>query len=171
MARIAAGDADAFRQLVDRHADRVLALARRVLLHRPDAEDVAQEVFTRLWTRPDGYRQGRGRFTTWLYRVVVNASLNARRKHGEDPLPATEEPADTTDPGPEALARGRESRARIDAALADLPVNQRTAMALILDRELNNREAAAAMGLSVKALEALLVRARRTLRNRLTDLK
>lgn len=171
MARVASGDADAFRQLVDRHADRVLALARRVLNQQADAEDVTQEVFTRLWTRADTYRPGQARFTTWLYRIVMNASLNTRR----GPAPAAsldDEPEPATDtPGPDQAAANRQTRDRVDSAIGTLPISQRAAIALTASRELSNREAAAIMQLSVKALEALLVRARRSLRTQLGDLR
>lgn len=169
MARVAAGDASAFHALVDRHADRVLVLSRRILGNQADAEDAVQEVFVRLWTRAGRYRAGRARFTTWLYRIVVNASLNMRRGAAHAPAPASPpEPVDPGD-GPEVTAAAAQTRARLDRAIDGLPANQRTAVALTLRRELSNREAARTMAISVKALEALLVRARRSLRSALAE--
>lgn len=169
VARVAAGDAVAFRALVDRHADRVFALSRRILGNGADAEDAVQEVFVRLWTRADRYRPGRAKCTTWLYRIVVNASLNMRRGPGQAPAPESPDEAVEPAAGPEAATESAQARERLRRAVDDLPVNQRTAVALTLDRELSNREAAAAMAISVKALESLLVRARRSLRSTLAE--
>lgn len=164
VARVAGGDAAAFQVLADRHADRVFALSRRILGNDPDAEDAVQEVFVRLWTRADRYRPGRARFTTWLYRVTTNTCLNMRRGTVEAPMPASLPEQAATDGDPEAATETALQRQRLARAIDGLPTNQRTAVSLSLQRELSNREAAAAMAISVKALEALLVRARRGLR-------
>ncbi|MES1945600.1 ECF subfamily RNA polymerase sigma-24 subunit [Salinisphaera sp. PC39] len=164
VARVAQGDADAFEVLADRHADRVFALSRRILGNDADAEDAAQEVFVRLWTRADRYRPGRARFTTWLYRVTTNTCLNMRRGTVEAPMPDSPPEQAAPDGDPETAAEAALQRERLTKAIDGLPANQRTAVSLSLQREFSNREAAAAMTISVKALEALLVRARRSLR-------
>jgi RNA polymerase sigma-70 factor, ECF subfamily len=168
LAQIVSGDRHAFGRLMDRHADRVFALARSVIGSAADAEDVTQDVFLAVWRTAEDWRPGKARFTTWLYRVALNRSLNHKNRvaRRQMPLDAVAEPADPAPNPDEALdaARRRES---IDRAMADLPESQRTAMTLTYTVGLGNAEAATAMEISVKAFEALLVRARRRLRETL----
>ena len=82
MTRVADGDAAAFRLLVERHLPRGHAIARRVLQTEADAEDALQEAFTKVWVHAPRWRPGRAAFSTWLYRIVVNACLDAARRPG-----------------------------------------------------------------------------------------
>lgn len=164
--RVAGGDRTAYAQLVLRHADRFLRLAERLLGERAEAEDAVQDAFGRLWIRADSFDPARARFTTWFYRVVANACHDRLRRRRTEPLPAA---WDAADPAPDAeagVAAGQRAAA-VQTALAALPERQRLAMVLSYYEELSNEEAAAAMDVSVKALESLLVRARRTLRESL----
>lgn len=167
LAQIVSGDRHAFGRLMDRHADRVFALARSVI-GSADAEDVTQDVFLAVWRTAGGWRPGKARFTTWLYRVTLNRSLNHKTRVAgrQTPLDTVAEPEDPAPDPDEALDAARR-RERIERAMADLPKNQRTAMTLTYAVGLGNAEAAAAMKISVKAFEALLVRARRKLRQTL----
>lgn len=167
--RVAAGDAQAFQALSDRHLDRTVTLAQRVLGNRAEAEDVAQDAFLRLWRNAYRFRPGEARFTTWFYRITVNLCLDRRRRPQMDDIESVPDPVD---PGDDALTQiDRKERARIVGdAVARLPDRQRQAVALCYDAELSNAEAAMAMEVSVGALETLLVRARRSLRKQLTSL-
>jgi RNA polymerase sigma-70 factor (ECF subfamily) len=158
-----AGDERAFRALVSRHLTRVLSLARRMTGNVAEAEDVAQEAFLRAWQKAPGWRTGEARFSTWLYRVVVNLCLDRRRRKPMAPLEAAGDPLD---PAPSAEATLVENqRTRIVAtALAALPDRQRAALVLSYYEGVSNVEAAEALGVSVSALESLLVRARKALR-------
>jgi RNA polymerase sigma-70 factor (ECF subfamily) len=166
MARIAAGDHAAFTALVGRHLDRVLAVAQRVLGERAEAEDVAQEALLRVWRLADRWRPGEARISTWLYRVAVNLCLDRKRRPQPAPLEAAGDPAD---PAPDAFARlyRDEAAALVAAEIAKLPERQRAALALSYYEDLSNTEAAEILQVSVGALESLLVRARRTLAERL----
>ena len=168
LALIVSGDRLAFGQLMDRHADRVFALARSVTGAPADAEDVTQDVFLAVWQNAAGWRPGKARFATWLYRVTLNRGLNHKTRVAARhvPLDAAAEPPDPAPAADEALDE-RRRRDRLTEALTALPENQRIAMTLTYTAGLANAEAAAAMEISVKALEALLVRARRTLRETL----
>jgi RNA polymerase sigma-70 factor, ECF subfamily len=168
LARIADGDAGAFGRLMDRHVDRAFRLARQILGSRADAEDAVQEAFLKVWRRAEAWRPGEARFSTWLWRVVVNQCLDARRRPGFDPLDAIPEPPD---PAPDAVAvlARREDRERLEAAMAELPERQRAALGLVYGAGASNQEAADALGISVGALEQLLVRAKRSLRDRLKE--
>jgi RNA polymerase sigma-70 factor (ECF subfamily) len=165
MARIAAGDAPAFRALAARHLPRALGLARRIVGH--DAEDIVQEALLRVWLHAPRWRPTAA-FRTWFYRVLVNLCLNAKRRAPFAPLDDLPEPAD---PGPSALAsiEARESDRRLAAAIAELPARQRAAIVLTYREGLGNAETAAVLGTSVSGVETLLVRAKRFLRARLGD--
>jgi RNA polymerase sigma-70 factor (ECF subfamily) len=161
MARVAAGDAAAFRLLVERHSAMVHALAWR-MLGAADAEDVVQESFTRLWVNAKGWAPAGGGLGGWLRRVATNLCLDRLRKPrtvGDALL------ADHEDAAP--LADARLDEARRQAAVADavraLPDRQRAAIVLTYYEGVPNAEAAAILGLGVKAVESLLVRARQVL--------
>lgn len=166
-ARAGRGDRLAASALIVRHADRVYALCRRMLRDRAAAEDAAQETFLKLWTHAGRWRPGRAQFGTWLCRVAINACLDRLRREGrevdEDAAPERADDA----PHAEDLLIAGERRAAVEAAVSLLPDRQRMALALTLDHELSDVEAASAMKISVEALESLLARARRSLRARL----
>lgn len=172
MQRIAKGDQAAFSTLVKRHLPRAYALARRVLHSNGEAEDAAQEAFTRIWVNARDFDPARAKFTTWLHRIVVNASLDMARKKKAQPvedevLHAIADSADNA----ETMAADAEESAQVRDAIAALPPQQRAAITLCYTEEYSNAEAARIMGVHIKALEGLLVRARKSLRQRLNGLK
>ena len=164
---VAAGDARACASLVDRHADRVHGLASRLLGDATEADDVSQEVFIAAWKHAGRWRPGgSARFSTWLTRVTLNACRDRlRTRRPSAPVDVLESlPGDI---GPERRTLEAERVTRVRAALEELPPRQREALVLCHYHGLRQDEAAAAMELSVDALESLLARARRALRTRL----
>jgi RNA polymerase sigma-70 factor (ECF subfamily) len=166
LSQIAEGDRRAFAQLMDRHVDRAFALARRVLGNKSDAEDVVQDAFMKVWQKAGQWQPGRAQFSTWLYRVVVNRCLDLKRKPVNAALDNVAEQSDDRPDAYEDIAT-RQHNAKIQAAVADLPERQRTAIALSYTAGMSNAQAAETMEISVKAFESLLVRAKRELRGRL----
>lgn len=164
MSQVAQGDQTAYATLVTRHANRFLRLAERLLSDRAEAEDVMQDAFTRLWQKADRFDANTARFTTWFYRVVSNACTDRLRRKKR--LVALPEGWDTADPAPNADdVMAQDQRAsQLNQVLRTLPDRQRLALTLSYYEELSNQEAAGIMDISVKALESLLVRARRHLR-------
>lgn len=167
--RVAVGERGAIRSFIALKAPRMLALARRMLGDAIEAEDVAQEVFVRVWKQAPNWRPGAGRFDTWMHRVALNLCYDRLRRRRED---LTDDPPDQPDPSPnaEVLLQRRDTSASVQAALLSLPRRQREAIVLCHFQELSNIEAAELMGLSVEAVESLLSRARRNLRSALASL-
>jgi RNA polymerase sigma-70 factor (ECF subfamily) len=171
MMRIGNGDRVAFGDLVRRHLDRAVAVAQRVTGSRGDAEEVAQEAFLRVWTKAPQWRAADGdfrgaRFTTWLYRVVVNLGIDRRRRPSTSALEAAGDPADPADSALQSLEKAQLS-AQVASAVATLPERQHAALTLCFYEGLSNREAAEILDLTPGAIESLLVRARRSLRQAL----
>jgi RNA polymerase sigma-70 factor (ECF subfamily) len=164
LAAVAGGDERAFSRLVARHGPRIHALARRHFGSGADADDVAQEVFWRVWRHAGKWQPGTAQFSTWLYRVAVNLCLDRRRRGS--PASVDDMP-DIADPGADAEQSlgARQALAMTYALIAELPDRQRMALLLSVHDELSNAQIAAAMDLSEGAVEQLLVRARRSLRD------
>jgi len=179
MARAGRGDKAAFADLVRRHLARATAIAQRIVGNRSDAEEVVQEAFLRCWQKapdwqpaesPGGTAGGeRAQFATWLYRVLTNLCLDRRRRPQPVEIEAAGDIADDREDGFARTERGEVGK-RVAEAMAKLPDRQRAALALCYYEDLGNIEAAKALDISVGALESLLVRGRRALRDSLGDL-
>ncbi|MFH7810801.1 sigma-70 family RNA polymerase sigma factor [Acetobacter lovaniensis] len=160
------GDRDAFDQIVLRHGPYALRTACRLTRNVEAAEDLVQDAFVRAWSHARNFDGSRARFTTWLYRVIVNLSIDLTRRKQMEPLP---EGFDMADDGPSAESRleAMQERQALVTALQAVPPRQRAAMALVYDEGLSGAEAARRMGLSAKAVERLLARGRALLRETL----
>lgn len=174
MAALADGDPNAGRALVDAHLSHVLAVARRMLGDQAEAEDVAQDTFMRAWKAAARWEPGRAKISTWLHRIAMNQCLDRIRKKKPEPLaPDFDAPSDR--PDPEAELYQQQLAGRIDSAIQALPERQRAAIVLSHYQHLTNKEASEVMDISVDALESLLSRGRRTLKQSLrpewSDLK
>jgi RNA polymerase sigma-70 factor, ECF subfamily len=169
MSRIAAGDQAAFSQLVRRHTDRFYRVAYRFTAHRQDAEDRVQEAFVKLWERPQMWEAGRNSaFTTWFHRVVINLCLDHQKKKRPILMEDDTWIRDERDSHEEVLMN-RQREQLLDQAIAHLPERQRVALNLCFYEELSNQEAADIMGVGLKALQSLLMRAKQTLKDYLKE--
>jgi RNA polymerase sigma-70 factor (ECF subfamily) len=166
IARVGRQDPVAVRLLVARKLPRLLSLATRILGDRMEAEDVAQEAFVRVWKQAPHWREGEARFDTWLHRVALNLCYDRLRNRRETPTGELPDDADPR-PGPDAALQARARDGQVQAALAKLAPRQREAIVLTYYQDLPNTESAAVMGITVDALESLLARARRSLRQQL----
>ena len=162
----AAGDRFAFDQIVVRHGAFALRVARRIVRNASIAEELVQEAMVRAWTQSKHFDVRRARFSTWLYRIVVNLCIDHGRRVQPETLPDGFDAADPRMNADEML-EGNERSAAIARAVSGLPVNQRAAMALVYDEGMSGAEAARVLGLTTKAIERLLARARTHLREQL----
>lgn len=162
----AAGSHAAFAEIASRHYQPVYRLAWRMTNGAADAEDMAQEAFVKLWKNPSQVREA-GALKGWLMRVAANAVIDRSRKPRSgalDDAPEVEDPQARPDA---PLDRAQAARL-VDARIAALPERQRLALSLVYFEGLNNIEAAAVLEVSVDALESLLARARRGLKDSLS---
>jgi RNA polymerase sigma-70 factor (ECF subfamily) len=161
-ARAAKGDKLAYAALVHRHLPRVFALARRMLGNDASAEDAAQEALLRLWTHAGSYDPSKALLSTWLMRIATNICLDRLRKRQEEQWDDSYDPP--IPPDQERALGERQLAERVETALRRLPDRQRLALVLCHYENLSMAEAADAMEISVEAVESLLSRARRGLR-------
>jgi RNA polymerase sigma-70 factor (ECF subfamily) len=167
LAAAASGDQKAFSGLIDRHYDIVYRVVWRVMSGHADSEDIVQEAFLRLWGNPRQVRRGPA-LRGWLIRVATNLAIDRARRKQAASIDQEPEIAAT---GPDALDQvlGEKSANEINSALARLPERQRLALSLVYFENMSNIDAAAAMAISVEAIESLLARGRRALKAELKD--
>ena len=170
LARVAAGEGDAFVHLMDDHQDRLLRLCERMLGDVEEARDATQEVFLKVYQKA-GAARPQGQVYTWLYRIAVNHCLNKLRRRklvrflrwespAEDADKAPFDPPDTA-PGPAAALESRLRWQSTRRAIAALPDNQRAVLVLARFEGLSYKQIAEVLEISEGAVESRLFRAMR----------
>lgn len=171
------GNHAAFAELVARHTDMFFALALRTLQHQSDAEDVVQTAFIKFWQRPQLWCADKAKFTTWFYRVVINGCHDHQRKYRREELGTPESFENVMPPSPSEESRAfdyQEQRWRqmcLESGIRRLPSQQRDALNLVVYSGLPQKQAAEVLGISLKALESLLVRAKKNLHKHMKTLE
>ena len=176
MRLVAEGDTAAFERLIERHQALVAGTIARMLGSNADVEDIAQQVFIRVWKSAARY-VARAKFTTWLLKITRNLVFNEMRRAKRHPhLPVQIEPEaeemplrDEAAATPDATLLQSELQDAIEKAITLLPETQRMALVLRRYEELSYDEIAKVLDLSVAAVKSLLFRARTELRERLKD--
>jgi RNA polymerase sigma-70 factor (ECF subfamily) len=176
--RARSGDSDAFRLLVERHGRNVFRLAFRMTGNEEDAEDVVQETFLRAYRQIDKY-ESRSSFSTWLFRIASNYSLDlirSRRRHEDrretrsnaefDPLDAVA----SHGPGQDRLVYSNQVQARVKVAMDELSAQERTAFVLRHFEGLSIEEIGASLGTGANATKHSIFRAVQKLRRSLEPL-
>jgi RNA polymerase sigma-70 factor (ECF subfamily) len=179
VARVRAGDEDAYRLLVDRHSRSVFRLAFRMTGNEQDSEDVVQETFMRAYKQLHRW-EARSSFSTWLYRIAANYSLDLvrrRKRHGEVAMAESVGPEDeavhalpSTAPGPDRLLFSGRVQECVASTLNDLSQQERTAFVLRHFEGQSIEEISAALGLSGNAAKHSIFRAVQKLRRALEPL-
>ncbi|HOB84281.1 MAG TPA: RNA polymerase sigma factor [Bacteroidales bacterium] len=176
---IVQGDRDSFRILVERYQQMVFRTCMGFLHNKEDAEDLTQDVFIQAYQSLSRFK-GESAFSTWLYRIAVNASLNKIRKSklklvferfenltGSDRTGSDTYPVIKNDEDPEKIIIRQEHSEWLGRALDSLPENQKTAIVLSKYDDLSQKEIAEIMNTTEGAVEALLQRAKKNLREKL----
>jgi RNA polymerase sigma-70 factor, ECF subfamily len=168
MARVREGDMEAFRLLVEMHQARVIGTISKMLGSDAEAEDLAQQVFIRVWKSAPRY-QPTAKFTTWLFRITRNLVFNElrRKRHFAGQPEDLAEPVERAEREPDRVFLEGELQRAIQEAINQLPESQRMAIILRRYEELPYEEIAKVMGTSVPAVKSILFRARAELRERL----
>ena len=175
MRLVSQGDTSAFEELVERHQALVAGTVARMLGSNSDVEDIAQQVFIRVWKSASRYVP-RAKFTTWLLKITRNLVFNELRRtkrRAQVPLESeasADEPAlkDESNPAPDASLLEVELRKAIEEAIMHLPETQRMALVLRRYEQLSYEQIAEVLDLSVPAVKSVLFRARTELRSRLS---
>jgi RNA polymerase sigma-70 factor (ECF subfamily) len=174
ISRAAGGDASAFQSLVEKHRSMVYRVAYQFAGNHHDAEDIAQEVFIKVYRSLDRFRQD-AQLTSWMYRIVMNACIDHRRRHspaGAAPFGEEAEqkmlntPEET--PGPEERAYGGELGAVLETEIARLPPGQRIVFVMRHYQGLKLCEIAESLGLAEGTVKRQLHAAVHRLRQALT---
>lgn len=175
MQLVAQGDTSAFEEVVERHQALVAGTAARMLGSNSDVEDIAQQVFIRVWKSARRYVP-RAKFTTWLLKITRNLVFNELRRAKRRALvPLQSDPGaeelplkDETNPAPDASLLDHELQREIENAIMQLPESQRMALVLRRYEQLSYEQIAEVLDLSVPAVKSVLFRARTELRQRLS---
>ena len=176
MRLVGRGDTTAFEELIERHQSLVTGTVARMLGSNSDVEDIAQQVFIRVWKSARRYVP-RAKFTTWLLKITRNLVFNEmRRSKRRGHVPLQSEPGgedhpplkDETNPAPDASLLESELQQEIEEAIMQLPDSQRMALVLRRYEQLSYEQIAEVLDLSVPAVKSVLFRARTELRSRLS---
>lgn len=175
MARIKTGDTEALRELIEAHQHRVIGTVAKMLGDDSDAEDIAQQVFIRVWKSAARY-EPTAKFTTWLFKITRNLVFNELRRrkrhpaHSLDAATEDDRPMQAPDPGtkaPDDTLLNEEMQAAIQKAIDELPEIQRMAIVLRRYDDIPYEDIGEILGLSVPAVKSVLFRARTELREKL----
>lgn len=176
MLRVKEGDMEAFRELVEAHQVRIVGTVARMIGDETEAEDIAQQVFLRIWKSAERWEPS-AKFTTWAFTIMKNLVFNETRRRsrrGTVPLenPDTEETyqfqhADEGVKSPDRAVLDAEQQDAIDRAIAELPEPARIALVLRRYEDVSYEEIAEIMKISVPAVKSVLFRARNELREKL----
>lgn len=161
--RVLAGDLASFRTLVERYQGPLFGLLRNLLPDPADCEDVAQETFLAAYRNLASYRPAAARFSTWLFTIARNKALNLLQKRR--PVVLAELPERVDAQTPLGVLSEAESLRQLDAVLAALPFEQKTAFVLAEIQDLSYEEIARIEGVAVGTVKSRVGRAREKLRS------
>lgn len=175
------GDTSSFEKLLDKYEKPLVNFIYRSVGNRNDAEDLAQEVFLRVYKSAKNYKPT-GKFSTWLYKIAANICIDNRRKPAiklqsltdslDKPIGTadnemTKDPAGNPKDSPENILEQKKIKETILSALLSLPVNQRIALTLAVFDNKTYQEISEILGCSLSSVESLLFRARQNLKQKL----
>ena len=161
------GDKSAFRQLVEKYQDPVINASYRFLRNKEEAEEISQEVFLKVYLSASSY-QPKTKFSTWLFKIVVNSCLNKLRDKKKFPtLPLEEDSPAPIENQPDKTLERQELLRLVKEAIDSLPENQKTVIILKQYEEFSYQDIAKILDCSVSAVESRLFRAKESLKKKL----
>jgi RNA polymerase sigma-70 factor (ECF subfamily) len=159
LSRLSAQDTGAFEALYQRYSDLVYSIALRVVADPALAQDIAQEVFLRIWRQPGSFDQTRGRFVSWLMSVTRNRAVDEVRSRGRRrlrevmPAPGADDPVDLQAVDPAMAAQITAERGAVRRALETLPEEQRLAIELAYFAGMTQQEIAVALAIPLGTIK------------------
>jgi len=153
-----------FSKLVERYHQQFYRLAFRYVNQKEIAEDIVQEAFIQLWENPQNYRPKKSQFTTWFYRILINKCLDYQKRKKTLFLDNEANIIDENSTKNEQYLEETEQRIWLENAMYSLPDSQKNALNLCFFDELTNQQAATIMGVSLKSLQSLIMRAKTKLK-------
>jgi len=163
MSRVAEDDIEAFSILMERHLNRITALAARVVYQGGDAEDAAQEVFINVWKHKATWMQWRSSFSTWLYRITVHKCIDLNKKARFSSLDDASEPVCGALNVVSKLHVAQFSK-HLAKAISELSEGQQMAITLHYEEGMSAQDCAKVLNMKTSAVEGLLKRARQKIR-------
>lgn len=165
------GDVDAFQQIIEQHSQRIYLIAYQIIGNSDDANDIAQEVFIRLYNSIDKFDRAY-KFTTWLYRITVNLSIDYQRKnirHNNNPLDEIDEASimDKSPSDPSRCFEQKELKGIIQKITRELTINQRKVFVLRDLQGFSTDEIAGILKCNQSTVRVHLAKAREQVRNSL----
>lgn len=160
------GRHDAFAEIVNRHSKRFYNIAYRFIFDKDEAEDIVQEAFIKLWEKRlnwNPYKEAK--FTTWFYKVVLNLCIDHNRKKKAEPL-SEEMLLPDKQQEHEAVIEDKQKQLMLERLIQELPERQQLALNLCFYEGISNQEAAEIIGVNLKALQSLIMRAKMTLKEK-----
>lgn len=174
---VRAGSMEAFEELISRYESKVYNLAMRFCRNQEDAEEVVQDVFSTIYSKLDGFR-GQSQFSSWMYRIIVNAAFMKLRKRKQQHTVSIEDLApqirqtclEQDNPilhRSDSITQNNELRQILDKAIGRLPAQYRAVFVLRDVDGLSNQEVSEILDLSIPAVKSRLHRSRLMLRRKL----
>jgi RNA polymerase sigma-70 factor (ECF subfamily) len=173
ISRCQQGDQEALKEIFDKYHKKVYSIAYGVVRHREEALDIVQEVFIKLFRSIKNFK-GRSQFYTYLYRMVMNTSIDHARKAGKQFVSSLDEegsfePRDEAEKGPERILLQKELEEKVKLAMDKLPADQKAALIFRDVEGLSYQEMAEAMGCSIGTVMSRLHYGRKRMQESLKD--
>ncbi len=168
MSAVCQGDKQAFEALVQRHINPLYNYAYRLLRSATGADDLVQETWLAVWRQAKTFKPGKVKLSTWLHRILHNKFIDELRRN-RLVLDDNSVNAAVDEHTPAADAERLHRLQRLQQEIALLPENQRAALLLSHNQGMSNKDIAVVLGQSVRAVESLLARARRTLKAKMSE--
>lgn len=165
LAELAKDSKNAFHALTTRYIDKVTRISFRVVRNRQDAEDVAQEVFTTVWNQRYHWREGEAKFSTWLYRVAVNRSIDYCRKRKVENIEMTDDLFESDYMSADDMVSNRETQQMLMACLKELPEKQMLALLYFYYEDMEIGEICTRLRATEDSVRSLLKRGKVSMRD------